>query len=960
MKTINYFYCLNILLLCFIRSKEKDDSCPNGMRKTYVDDISMNQYGSGRAFMAAACFFQYPGSLFFKRKVLIEPRFEVHLKAFTDYIEIIEKEKEQKIYGFTIVISGYKNTISGLEGRSFSGDESDNYIFEDIGYNNFVNSLIIEFDFEKNSYDPDSDSFSIRYCQSSCSISDYKAMYSSRLNSQRFDPSKKNNWDFRLIYDTKKLYLYSGPNEVIFSANLDLEATLGTNIGFVGFTGFMESNRREITLLGSFICEDNYDISKMKGNFLINGGLTETAYYYPGEQVNYILSFINNKDQIIPHTYGYNIWNYSFSLVSDCGDVYNNIRKETNYTLSFKMKACTKAGLHSVYINEKSKGNFPKIYYNVNPGPLDKISLIGHDGKIENVPLKYLSSYNYLSYGDSPQGDFIIKDKLILVLDFKMTDKYGNLAEISLTTTLFSFKKIEEGDEPSPVTTEMLNYNIKKVDNHYQLIIEIRKYSTYQLEANGYMNIIRFNIIPEEVDSTINLNEISSILSTEVEKEKNILTEGIESSFISEEIDSTINLNDYSTIDSTEVENEKNNLTEGIESFISEEKDSSINLNNDSSIDFTEVEMEKNNSKEEIEFCNAINFFNLKCNIRNIAEEKDNMIIDIRKHLLNNITIFLNKTNINENERNVLSHDIIFSIIPIKNKNTSFRFLSSNKYRLNSYEYIDNKSMLNLFDCEQIIRKKHNISENETLYMFRLDILFSELYIPIVEYEIYSSKKKIKLDLNYCNDIKIQQTTHVKINEDNAYKHISSSDYYNDKCFAYSINGTDMILDDRRDDYINKNLSLCEYNCNNDNYDFKSKTTTCTCNVKTRSRLYSDIYIDDFKLMNNFKNIKSITNIYVIKCLNLLFNINAMKKNIGNYIILIIILIHIIALFFVNKEYKILYYKIKNFMEIFKGKKNGIKKNKNVIKKRKEVINKKKIIIKKKAIKKKKRSIKKI
>ena len=70
MKTINYFYCLNILLLCFISSKEKDDSCPNGMRKTYVDDISMNQYGSGRAFMAAACFFQYPGSLFFKRKVL--------------------------------------------------------------------------------------------------------------------------------------------------------------------------------------------------------------------------------------------------------------------------------------------------------------------------------------------------------------------------------------------------------------------------------------------------------------------------------------------------------------------------------------------------------------------------------------------------------------------------------------------------------------------------------------------------------------------------------------------------------------------------------------------------------------------------------------------------------------------------------------------------------------------------
>ena len=147
-----------------------------------------------------------------------------------------------------------------------------------------------------------------------------------------------------------------------------------------------------------------------------------------------------------------------------------------------------------------------------------------------------------------------------------------------------------------------------------------------------------------------------------------------------------------------------------------------------------------------------------------------------------------------------------------------------------------------------------------------------------------------------------------------------------------------MILDDRRDEYINKNLSLCEYNCYKDNYDFKSKTTTCTCSVKTKSRLYSDIYIDTFKLMNNFKNIKSISNIYVMKCLNLLFNINAMKKNIGSYIILIIILIHIIALFFVNKEYKNLYDRIKTIIiEILEEKK--------IVVKRKRSIKNKKIIL---------------
>ena len=116
MKKRNLF---SFLLLSFFISFtiSADDSCPSGMRKTYVDDVNMQEYGSARSWLGAVCFFQFPGSLFFRRQVLIEPRFEVHLEPTVDAIDVVESSEEQNIYGYTIVISGYKNTISGLEGR---------------------------------------------------------------------------------------------------------------------------------------------------------------------------------------------------------------------------------------------------------------------------------------------------------------------------------------------------------------------------------------------------------------------------------------------------------------------------------------------------------------------------------------------------------------------------------------------------------------------------------------------------------------------------------------------------------------------------------------------------------------------------------------------------------------------------------------------------------------------------
>jgi hypothetical protein len=42
------------------------------------------------------------------------------------------------------------------------------------------------------------------------------------------------------------------------------------------------------------------------------------------------------------------------------------------------------------------------------------------------------------------------------------------------------------------------------------------------------------------------------------------------------------------------------------------------------------------------------------------------------------------------------------------------------------------------------------------------------------------------LDLNFCNDIKINITIPVDIDENNLFKNNSSYEYYNDICYPYT------------------------------------------------------------------------------------------------------------------------------------------------------------------------------
>ena len=85
-------------------------------------------------------------------------------------------------------------------------------------------------------------------------------------------------------------------------------------------------------------------------------------------------------------------------------------------------------------------------------------------------------------------------------------------------------------------------------------------------------------------------------------------------------------------------------------------------------------------------------------------------------------------------------------------------------------------------------------------------------------------------------------------------------------------------LDDERDifvyasNYINKNLTVCEENCEFSSYNYDTGKAVCSCEITIKLPLISEIKIDKNKLYDSFTDIKNIANINIMKCYKLFFS----------------------------------------------------------------------------------------
>ena len=325
-------------------------------------------------------------------------------------------------------------------------------------------------------------------------------------------------------------------------------------------------------------------------------------------------------------------------------------------------------------------------------------------------------------------------------------------------------------------------------------------------------------------------------------------------------------------------------------------------------------------------------FFNGSYNISDLNYTLEEEIINRIKEDIENKKI--NLTDLVEGERK----DLI-----LKNSNTIYQITSTENQKENEYKDI---STIQLGQCENILKEIYKIDPSQPLIIFKTDYFVPGIQIPVIGYDIFHPVNKSKLDLEYCKKSIINFNIPVSIDEDQLFKYDPRSEYYTDECYSYTTdNGTDILLNDRHEEYNNDNLSLCENNCTFLGYDKETKKVECNCEIKSKEYTLPDINNEENILSPyDFKNNGSSLNIFTIKCVYTLFSKDGLSKNIGNYIMLVIVACFIILLIlFYKVGHQLIFDEIEIILKSKKGKshKSGESNNNVIIFTKNDLSNKK-------------------
>ena len=209
---------------------------------------------------------------------------------------------------------------------------------------------------------------------------------------------------------------------------------------------------------------------------------------------------------------------------------------------------------------------------------------------------------------------------------------------------------------------------------------------------------------------------------------------------------------------------------------------------------------------------------------------------------------------------------------------------------------------INFLECEDILRKKYNLSDEEILTIIQIEIdkMKENSLTNQVEYAVYDEERN-KLNLSFCEDIEIKINYYIKnnsllnISKISHYSNLGidilniKHSFFNDICYPFSNTNSDLILKDRVTD-IYQNFSLCDNNCDYDKIDIQNMTIACTCSVKTEINIKVEPPVFGEIVKDTFKD----SNFGVIKCSQLVFSFKNKSHNIGFIILSIYIIINIL------------------------------------------------------------------
>jgi hypothetical protein len=234
----------------------------------------------------------------------------------------------------------------------------------------------------------------------------------------------------------------------------------------------------------------------------------------------------------------------------------------------------------------------------------------------------------------------------------------------------------------------------------------------------------------------------------------------------------------------------------------------------------------------------------------------------------------------------------------------------------------------------------------------KVDIKRDDTISTQIEYQIFNPINLQQLNLSYCDNSKIIVYPPINLNKktynlakhlkDQGYNLFNSNDYfYNDICSPFnSFNDTDVLLKDRKNDFYIQNITLCEENCEYEDFNLESLKAKCRCDVKvevnsdkTKVKFYPN------RLADNFYKIEKYANIKVFICYDLVFDIQRLKRNYGSYMIICISLLFIILMII---NFFTINIKIRRIIQLFISQFNSMIKKLNLKEKEIEKLKKKK------------------
>ena len=519
-----------------------------------------------------------------------------------------------------------------------------------------------------------------------------------------------------------------------------------------------------------------------------------------------------------------------------------------------------------------------------------------------NICIEYCNEsdykYNIYCYDKCPNTTYILKNNEKICLDKIIGNGYYFDENEEVFKECYKNCKScnEEGNEINNKCIECKsNFTFLNDSLNYKNCYEICPYYYYFNEYNNYTCTIN-KICPENYNKLI--------------KQKN--------KCIDECKNDNIFIYEYNNICFDQIQDISSIITENLTNYITDR--------------FTNLETESEKNIGEIKYqCSNDDILTVICFFEDINNNSE-----IYNIIENQIIYEYSK----ENKKSQIIkgvNDIIYQITTDKNE---LELIMGNISLIDNY----NLSIIDLGECEIILRDEYNISDEDSLIYVKQQKLEIKSSQQDIKFEVFEPYNKTKLNLSLCSETKINiyvklgLSDEIKILNEQmtslGYNIFDKNDpFYKDICIPYtSSDNTDILLSDRIDFIYYNNDAQCQSNCQFIGYILNNQYINCSCNVNNIEE--NNIKTEKFsikKLYESYFDVLKYSNYKILKCYELILDIDIITKNKGGISIIIYFIIYLSCLIvFMIKGIIPLKNKLKEYLKKFEAKNlvnNNIKKD---------------------------------